>query len=797
MSYSRPEQTQNTSNQRNNGTSLQTRLVLFVLFIALVPLITIATRDIIQTRQALTDGAEISLRSGAVQTANNVDSFIQSTLNSIGAEAQLADLLNFLNASQAERTGQVLRERTLSVLENLAKKDTVNLISYALVDPKGNVLIDSSTGRQYNEAKEAYFSQLENSDQPIFSAPTYSDDKTTSIVFATKILAINTNEYVGSLRLKFKSTVLQDVITKSVGPTTDTSILLLDQLNIRMADTRNPDLILKSVVPLEPIDYLTAVNTRRFLDIPSEEQATNFPGFKSALDKAAVQPFFTADISPDVPGDDTIAVASLKSQPWTVVYSRPTSVVLAEVQNQIRTNILLVFGASIIITIISALIARSLTNPVTVLARTANLIAQGDLNARANINVTGEIGLLASAFNSMTDQLQSTLVGLEQRIDERTADLQRSAHELETIVIVTREISIIHDMDTLLRVSVELIRERFNYYHVGIFLVDELGEFAILRAASSMAAQKMLEQNFKLKVEQEGLVGNVIRTGQAIAVDDTSFVNPFISLMYPDSTITPSSTDMAHLQNQFLPQTRSEIALPLRTRNMTIGALDIQTDIPLAFGEQDVKVLQLLADQLAAAIENAQLVEKVEGTFAELNNAYRLQAQSVWQSTINQYKHPSYEYDGAQVRSVPHHLPNDLLKQLEKGEPIIVKENDGHKDGRAKTTLMVPLMVLSQIIGVIGLEQEDPDHIWTNQEISIVQAAANRAGITLENARLLEESQRRAVKERTIFEATARIGSVLNIENILQATAEELEKVLSGSEVILQFQSEQDQKPEK
>jgi transcriptional regulator with GAF, ATPase, and Fis domain len=146
---------------------------------------------------------------------------------------------------------------------------------------------------------------------------------------------------------------------------------------------------------------------------------------------------------------------------------------------------------------------------------------------------------------------------------------------------------------------------------------------------------------------------------------------------------------------------------------------------------------------------------------------------------------------------VPHNLPDDLLKQLENGKPIVVNENNENKNSHAKTTLLIPLIVLDQVIGVIGLEQANPDHKWTDQEIAIAQAAANRAGLTLENARLIEESQRRAIKERTIFESTARIGSALNIENILQATVEELERVLSGSEVILQFQSDNDQKPGK
>jgi len=103
---------------------------------------------------------------------------------------------------------------------------------------------------------------------------------------------------------------------------------------------------------------------------------------------------------------------------------------------------------------------------------------------------------------------------------------------------------------------------------------------------------------------------------------------------------------------------------------------------------------------------------------------------------------------------------------------------------------MVPLKVLDQVIGVIGLERDEPGHVWTDEEISIAQAAAVRAGITLENARLLEESQRRAIKERTIFDATERIGSALNIENILYATDEEIERILGSSEVILQFNND-------
>ena len=529
-------------------------------------------------------------------------------------------------------------------------------------------------------------------------------------------------------------------------------------------------LIQKSIVPLSPVDYSKAVNNNRLLDTSPEEQATNYSDFKSGIDNAVNQPFFKADITPDIEGDDTIAVAFLKTQPWIITYSRPTSIFLADVQKQIRTNISLVLIISIVISIATALIARSLTNPLISLAKVANSISQGDLNARAKVNTSDEIGLLASAFNSMTDQLQSTLVGLEERIFDRTVELKKSNVELEIISEVAREIAVIRDLQTLLTVSVNLIRERLNYYHVGIFIVDERSEFAFLQAASSVAAEEMLAHKVKFQISGVDLLGNTLRAGRV-------YYSPDIS------------QDKLLSKNPLLPKAVSEAILPLRIRNITIGALDIQASNSTSLGEREINTLKLLADQLAAAIENAQLVQQVEGTLSALTNANRTQTQETWRVAINQQERPAYEYDGLQVRAVPQNLPADLLKQLEAGKPIVLKLNGEVKDGSngSKGTLLIPLLVLNQVIGVIGLEQEDPNRSWSDEEIAIAQAAANRTALTLENARLLEESQRRAAKERAIFDATARIGSAVNIENILNTTAEEIERVLNSSEVILQF----------
>jgi GAF domain-containing protein len=288
----------------------------------------------------------------------------------------------------------------------------------------------------------------------------------------------------------------------------------------------------------------------------------------------------------------------------------------------------------------------------------------------------------------------------------------------------------------------------------------------------------MLALKIKFRINGIDLLGNTLRAGQVYYSSDVS----------QDKTLT---------KNLLLPETVSEAILPLRIRNITIGALDIQANNSSSLGEREIGTLKLLADQLAAAIENAQLAQQVDETLSALTNANRSQTQQIWRTAINQREHPAYEYDGLQVKAVPHNLSADLLRQLKSGKPIILQQSNELKE--VQNTLIIPLMVLNQVIGVIGLEQEEPNRTWTEEEIGIAQAAANRAALTLENARLLEESQRRAVKERSIFEATARIGSAVNIENILQTTAEELERVLSHSEVTLQFRSDSDtdQKPEK
>lgn len=463
---------------------------------------------------------------------------------------------------------------------------------------------------------------------------------------------------------------------------------------------------------------------------------------------------------------------------WSLALAYPRSE-LTRTTSQLRNTLI---GYSLLVVVIFSLLSvvftRSITEPLRILKEFASRVsgktlagAEHEFLENIQINTQDELEDLGNAFNQMSEDLRKSFGTLEENVEARTKDLARLANELRTIADVNREIAVLRDQSTLLNVSANLIRERLGYYHVGVFLVDEKGEYAILRGASSVAAEEMLSRNYKLKVGETGLVGNVTSSGQAYIAQDVDI-------------------DSVHFNNPFLPETRSEIALPLRSYNVTIGALDIQAKTPRAFDEQDIQSLQVLADQLAAAIENAQLVQRLESTLSELSIANQAKTQQIWRSAGRNLGASAYEYDGLQIRPIPQNLPLELITELENGHPIVQKSDNG----KPTNTLLVPLTILGQVIGVLGLEQEDPNKPWSEEHIAIALAAANRAALTLENARLFEESNRRAIKESTISAATSRIGSAVSMENILQTTAEELEKLLSDSEITIQFTDKQSER---
>jgi len=343
-------------------------------------------------------------------------------------------------------------------------------------------------------------------------------------------------------------------------------------------------------------------------------------------------------------------------------------------------------------------------------------------------------------------ELQDLQKELEQRVEQRTTELQETVEQLQTISQVSQTISGIQNLEELLPRVTELISQRFEIYHTGIFLVDDRNEYAVLQAANSAGGKNMLARGHRLAIGAQGIVGNATSTGKArIALD--------------------VGEDAVYFDNPDLPDTRSEIALPLKVAGHTFGALDLQSTQPNAFDETDIQTLSILADQVAIAIQNARSFEQRRQAAEEAEIAYRQMTDQTWRQVTTQKKVLGFEYDGTAPKPIT-------------------------KVSKDKSSLNIPLLLRGHAIGKIKLSALDPGRTWTDDELAVAQAAAERTALTLESARLLEEAQRQAAKEQIISEGATRVSAALDIGNILQTTAKELERALGSSDIIIQLTDE-------
>jgi GAF domain-containing protein len=348
---------------------------------------------------------------------------------------------------------------------------------------------------------------------------------------------------------------------------------------------------------------------------------------------------------------------------------------------------------------------------------------------------------------------------------------------------VARDASAARELDDLLSRAVNLIRDRFGFYHAGIFLVDDQNEYAVLKAATGQAGRQMLKRGHKLKVGEVGVVGYVTDTNQ-----------PHIAL--------DVGADAVHFKNPLLPNTRSEMALPLRLGERVIGALDVQSNKEAAFDEEDVTVLQTMADQLAVAIENARLLHEMQQNVREMEVAYGRFTQESWhayaQSAMGLH---GYRYRRLGVEPVAdQHV--EAYEALQKGHPILTTvtpgvENDYSEEHRGQeaykaepqseaiSALAVPIKLREQVIGVLNLRFES--EAISPETVLLVEEAAGRLALVLENARLVQEAQRQVLREHQINLISARARSSMNLEAILQNTVRELGNALGSSRTFIQL----------
>ncbi len=417
--------------------------------------------------------------------------------------------------------------------------------------------------------------------------------------------------------------------------------------------------------------------------------------------------------------------------------------------------------AVFIAVIVSLFVTRSIATPLTNLAETTAQIAAGDTALIAKVEREDEIGVLARAFNSMTSQLRDLIGGLEQQVAARTADLEHRAVQLQAAAEVAREAATIRDASQLLDVTVRLISARFGFYHAGIFLLDEHDEeYTVLRAASSEGGRRMLARGHRLKVGEVGVVGYTAGTGEPrIALD--------------------VGADAVSFDNPDLPQTRSEMALPLKVRERVIGVLDVQSTEPEAFTREDMAVLQTLADLVAMALDNARLLAESQTTLEMMHRAYSELSSVAWTELLHAQPDLAYRSDESGVASASDIWRPEMERAFREERTI---QGDGD-DAGTKFFLAVPIKVREDVIGVLDTYKPSDAGAWTPEEIALLETLIDQLGLALESARLYRDTQRRAAHEQLASVITTQVRETLDVETVLQTAAREMQQALGLAEV--------------
>ena len=356
------------------------------------------------------------------------------------------------------------------------------------------------------------------------------------------------------------------------------------------------------------------------------------------------------------------------------------------------------------------------------------------------------IDQLKGEFASVTQNMQSTFqmltierAQLENRVRERTDELETRAIQLRSSASVSKTIAEIQNISELMETTTRLTSEQFGYYYVGLYLLDERKKTAFLQAASSDTGKQLVGQGFRVEKDRFNLFNRVVE-----------YNRPYIS----------SDIDGANfIRDVNFPLTRSRMLLPLTVRNDVIGLLDMHSDQSQSFNMQDAEILQTLADLVAISIDNVRLINETKNLVLQLETNSSVQIRETWTKFTSRHK-PAYQYTPAGVR------------------PLFASNRQDNLEG-----LRVPLILHGQNIGNILLKRKgNQTATWSERERVLVEKVANQVALALENSRLVDETQKNALRDQVIANISARVRETLDVESVLRTATTELRRVFDLKE---------------
>jgi GAF domain-containing protein/DNA-binding response OmpR family regulator len=330
--------------------------------------------------------------------------------------------------------------------------------------------------------------------------------------------------------------------------------------------------------------------------------------------------------------------------------------------------------------------------------------------------ITPDVAELLNAFHTLSERV----ITLQRELEAQRGRYTRS---IDVAARVSRETASLYNIDELLNRAIRQICEEYGFYHAQVFLIDDVGENAVLVYSYGERGRQLLESGHRLGVGSASVIGRVTQSGRPVIVNDTQ---------------APGS---GHKFNPLLPDTRAELAVPLQYADRTIGALDIQSVTPNVFPPEDVRVFQMIADQIAVAIQNVRLLMQSEERFAQIDTLNRQLMQKTMETETADLQGKGYSYD---------------LMKITPAAPT--PPPDAHSE---------PIRIRGEVIG--SIEAAAPGAMLSESDRALMRTVAERVGIAIENARLFEETQASLLETFTLYQLSRYLNEATTLEEIVGA----------------------------
>lgn len=604
-----------------------------------------------------------------------------------------------------------------------------------ITDHLGGLVAVTTSPSAFGQASETWWpAAYNNGNGAIYISKPFYDQAVNlyAVTIAVPIIRPNSVEVIGVLHANYRLVNLLNLMAQTQAGATGHA-LLLTQDGLRLDTTAGDNI------------SIPAVEWQRVLNNPSGNFFQgSFQGRQSLVAAA-----------PIISDNNLMQVDALH---WYVVVDQDLNEGLAAQRSIVGIGALIALAGLIVVGAFTINFARQLTRPIVALTNVAQEAQAGHLEVAAPVLARDEVGILSDAFNAMIGEIRAFTSSLENKVSERTAQLA-AINEIASVIAGSL------DINEVMAKTVNLIRDRLGFYHVSIFLLDAKGENAVVRESTGEVGQILKSRPHTLAVGSQSIIGYV-----------TANRKPRIAL--------DTQADAGHFKNPLLPNTRSEMALPLIVGDSLFGALDVQSSEPNAFRDEDVAVLQSMANQVAVAINNARLFQESQARLTEVSLLNRQYLGRAWDEFAAKHAESvNLQLEGGLVAPAPQ--PDNGPENLSISAPTL------SGDGR---TIAIPITLRDEIIGEFTLSSPEGVERWDLEDMALVEAVVAQVALAVENARLLEETQnalsearRLARRERVLSEITAKITSGADVKRVLQIAADELRRATGSSRAVVKL----------